>query len=226
MKKWNEQYPVNEIIVFENQDFIVANKPPGVKSQDDPNEGESLLAWLQQIKKKNLHLSNRLDRPVSGAVVFSKTKKGNLLLANQKKPSKKYIAIVSKWENPESDLHHYLKRDGTSKKAHLSKEAKSGYKACHIGCTLITQLDRYSVLMITPTTGRFHQIRVQLAHAGYPIRGDVKYGARRANKDRSIDLHALSTSIPSMDKEIFVAPLRTDGLWKTIADLDFFQEIF
>jgi len=113
-------------------------------------------------------------------------------------------------------LEHFLRRDGKQKKARVSEKQFSGFKKSQLEYKRVLQLDHVDVIDITILTGRFHQIRAQLSHAGLPIRGDVKYGARRSNKDRSIDLHAYSVSIPDYNIKLLAQANRQSPLWGRI----------
>ncbi len=223
MKMWTEEYSTSDLLIYEDKDIIVVNKPSGINTQDDQTGDLSLMSWIEKIKNRRLHIINRIDRPVSGIVLFSKNKIGNQLYNHQQELSKEYLAITKTIEPREGELKHFLFRDGRRKKAYVSEEKKPSYKECHLSYKTIHELDNYNVISIETHTGRFHQIRAQLAHIKVPIRGDVKYGARRANKDRSIDLHAYKMTIPSMDKVFSVAPIGRENIWKEISSLDIFE---
>lgn len=213
MKNWTETYPVDTLVIFEDENLLALNKPSGVNVQDDQTGDKSLLSWIQELRGRKYHLLSRLDRPVSGIVLLSKKRGHELDLFTV---HKKYRALVS-LEIPEAQsLSHYIKRDGRKRKSYISDKPQPGYKPCQLEYRRIKSLDRYALLEITTQTGRFHQIRAQLAHINCPIRGDVKYGARRSNKDRSIDLHAYQVLIPETDLNIKAVPLGREQVWEQL----------
>ncbi len=220
MKKWTDKNAQSDLVLYEDDLFIVLNKPAGVKTQDDDTPEISLLRWIEKIKRQKLHLVNRLDRPVSGVVLLSKSKKGNQIIQKNSQLSKKYVAITKPVVEKAKSLTHYILKDGKRKRAEISDAEKKGYKLCHLEYETFHQLDNYNLLLIKTFTGRFHQIRAQLAWIGYPIRGDVKYGARRANQDRSIDLHAWSLVLPDSGKEIKALPVGREKIWQDLLDLN------
>lgn len=206
------KYEFPDLIVHEDDNFLIINKPSGALSQDDQGTDLSMHAEAQSYATSQLYLINRLDRPVSGLLIFKKNKENIQGLSI----AKKYIGIVPKGENESQLLEHFLRRDGKQKKARISEKQFSGFKKCKLEYARVLQLDHVDVIDISLLTGRFHQIRAQLSHVGLPIRGDVKYGARRSNKDRSIDLHAYSISIPDYNISLLAKANRQSPLWKRI----------
>lgn len=213
--------PIGDQVLYNNHHLVAFNKPNGVPVQPDPTEDPSLLQLGATYCKTHLHLIHRIDRPVSGVVLLAKRKDAMQALHQQfrdREVKKTYLAIVAQAPPEESgELHHYLRKkkgkyqteilDGPEKEA---VEARLSYK-------LLGQSERYYLLQIDLHTGRYHQIRAQLAHIGCPIRGDAKYGFRRRNPDRSIDLHAWQlrfnhprTGLP----EHIVAPPPANPLWE------------
>lgn len=191
-----------EAIIWENEDYIIINKPAGVASQSSKTHVPSVWNLLEKERGKKFHLSNRLDQPVSGCVVFTKHNEENSLSPNGA-IHKVYYALVEKKEIPEkATLIHFLKRDAKRSKSICVDKKTEGYKKAVLHYTVIKELDNYIILKIIIRTGRFHQIRAQLAHVGLHIKGDVKYGARRKNSDRSIHLHAQEITLyPGLDNE-------------------------
>ena len=206
------EYEISELIAHEDDDFLIINKPAGVLSQDDQGNDVSIQALAQMHATVQLYLINRLDRPVSGLLIFKKNKENIQGLSI----SKRYLAIVPKGESEGQKLEHFLRRDGKQKKARISDKQFSGFKKSQLEYKRVLQLDHVDVIDVTLLTGRFHQIRAQLSHVGLPIRGDVKYGARRSNKDRSIDLHAYSISIPDYNIQLLAKSNRQSPLWTRI----------
>lgn len=209
---------ITEKIIWESEDFIVVNKPAGIASQSSKTHVSSVWTQLEEKRSEKLHLSNRLDQPVSGCLLFSKHKEDNTL----EKPviHKLYLAIVEKKDIPEQGtLINYLKRDGKKSKSICSDKKAEGFKKSVLHYTVLKELDNYLILKVVLRTGRFHQIRSQLSHYGVPIKGDVKYGARRKNKDRSIYLHAYELKLhPGQDHEkVILAEFPDDDtLWNEV----------
>ena len=209
-------------IVFQNAHFLVANKPAGIPVQPDPTSDISLLDLLEQQCKQPLFLINRIDRPVSGLVLFAKTKSDAALLSAQFKArtiEKTYLTVVKNAPvPPEAVLTHFIKakKSDANTVLALAKQQPNTEKATlqysTIGSTAV-----YTFLKIKLETGRHHQIRAQLAAIGSPIKGDVKYGARRANQDRSIHLHSWHIALhdPATNEILtFTAPLPNETLWQ------------
>ena len=220
MRKWNEYFQIDDLILHEDDQIIIVNKPPGINTQDDLTKDLSLIRYVSSAKRLKLHLANRIDRPVSGIVVM--LKKG-AHIKDYSNLVKHYLAIVPQ-EIPQNEiLQNYIKRDGRRKRAVVSAVQKEGYKLCKLEYQVIHRLEKYAVIQVLTYTGRFHQIRSQLSYAGFPIRGDVKYGARRGNKDRSIDLHAYQVHIPKLNKTIVARAMRRERIWDNLNSLDIFQ---
>ena len=222
-----EKHNIGERVRLKTNQVLVIDKPPGLPVQPDPTGDVSLLNLAKAYAKSELHLVHRLDRPTSGLVVFAKKKSGLADLQGQfaaGEVEKVYLAVVAKSLPAESgELQHHLRRDGRRKKAYVAKADDKGAKAATLRYRLVGRSERYWCYEVIPQQGRFHQIRAQLAAAGSPIKGDVKYGARRANKDRAIGLHAVSLQFraPVSGERIRV---RTDPpdepLWRALVDFD------
>jgi len=178
-------------ILFENDEIICINKKAGIPSQPDLTGDFSAFDEVKSYLKYEPFILNRIDRPVSGIVLFAKDKTAAKVYSgfiSSGKILKIYYAIVeNKPDKNEGILENYLTKKG--KKTYISRESNKGKKAI-LSYKYIGSGDRYHYLKISLKTGRFHQIRAQLANIGCYIKGDVKYGAKRANKDRSICLHA------------------------------------
>lgn len=169
-------------------------------------------------------LVHRLDRPTSGIVVFAKTSKALArmnAIFEKRDVEKVYWAIVQgKPPKKEDRLVHFLKKDQKKNKSqYFFKEVKDTKKAV-LSYKVVKELDHYSLLEIKLETGRHHQIRVQLAAIGCPIKGDLKYGFSRSNKDASVCLHAkkvIFEHLVSGDKLELEASLPTgENIWKHI----------
>lgn len=215
-------------ILYEDNHLLVINKRPGDIVQGDKTGDEPLNEKAREYiratyaKPGNVFLGtvHRIDRPVSGVVIFAKTGKA-LSRLNQlfqeKSVKKTYWAIVrNKPAQTEQKLTHYLiKNQEKNKSKAFPKEVRNGKKA-ELEYRLLLTLDRYYLLEIHPHTGRHHQIRVQLAAMGCPIKGDLKYGYDRPNEDASIHLHARKISFVHPVKKTPVeitAPPPDDVLW-------------
>jgi len=214
---------ISDLIIHKDHHLVAFNKTAGMPVQTDKSKDMSLLQLGIMYTKSHLFLINRIDRPVSGVVLMGKHKDIVTQITNSDKVRKTYLAIVNKGiSNEKAELTHYLKKDGQKNKALVSADKKEGYKESKLKYQLLKSMDNYDLLSIELVTGRFHQIRAQLAHLGHPIKGDVKYGARRKNRDRSIHLHAYQVELihPKSKKQInLTAPIpETDGLWKSVAE--------
>ena len=219
MKRSIKDYSYTDLILYEDEGFLVVNKPPGIKSQDDPSDKtQSLWNWAEQAINTRLHLHSRLDRPVSGAVVFTKLSREGKCKLDSSMIRKEYIAVVPKTLQNKGTLIHYVKRNSKRYRAEVSDQERVGFKEATLHFEICVQLLRYTALKIRIETGRFHQIRSQLGYIGLPIKGDVKYGARRSNKDRSIDLHSVSLKIPGIQGTIYAPPWQSEGIWKVISE--------
>jgi 23S rRNA pseudouridine1911/1915/1917 synthase len=206
--------------------LVVCNKPAGLPVQEDLTKDTSLHRLLQAYCKQDLYLCHRIDRPVSGLVILAKNTESAAIINEQLSKQlfiKEYLAIVEKKEIPsEGTLVNKLMKSSQKKKSFIheesdGKESILNYKVIHV-------LDQYLLLNIKLSTGRFHQIRSQLSFAGIPVRGDVKYGARRGIKDRSIGLHSWKAECihPSTKQVIrFEAPLPMNDIWPVIQQIIF-----
>lgn len=217
-------------VLYEDNHLIAINKKSGVLVQGDIT-GDSPLSDLTKdfLKKKYnkpgevyLGVPHRLDRPTSGLVLFAKTSKVlprlNKLF-EKKDIQKTYWAVVKKKPpKPEDTLINYLVRNHKKNKSFVTVESNKQAKKAELKYRVLQQMDKYYLLEIQPKTGRHHQIRVQLSHIGCPIRGDLKYGFERSNRDASIHLHAKSLEfIHPVKKEVIkiVAPPNgMDALWQ------------
>ncbi len=205
-------------ILFEDDYLYIVNKPAGVTVDSQNDEDTTILSSLEG---KRLHLVHRIDQVASGLVMVAKNPNSAeqfSRLFRYKKIRKTYIAIVTKGvAEREATISEKLVRNGKLRKAFVNEKGKKATLSyIRIGAT-----DKYDCLKVIIKQGRFHMIRCMLSHAGMPIKGDVKYGARRKNPDRSIDLHAYSlrfTHPVTQEIHNIVAPLRADNLWKACAE--------
>jgi 23S rRNA pseudouridine1911/1915/1917 synthase len=208
---------------------IVVNKRSGDIVQGDKTGDEPLSEKVKSYIAKEFNkpgnvfcgVVHRLDRPTSGAIVFARTSKGLSRLNDQFKErttQKVYWAIVEDMPaQKEGLLTHYLKRNEKQNKSYASDHETEGSKKAVLHYKWLQSSDKYHLLEITLETGRHHQIRCQLAKIETIIKGDLKYGARRSNKDGSICLHArqLEYDHPTSKERVKVtAPVPNDPLWQ------------
>lgn len=215
-------------VLYEDNHIIIVNKSSSEIVQADKTGdtplSEMVKAFLREKynKQGNVYIgvTHRLDRPVSGIVVFAKTSKAlarlNEMFA-KKDVKKTYWAIVCKMPpQEEGQLVNYLVKNEKQNKSYAYDKEVPNSKKSILNYKLIGKSDRYCLLEVDLQTGRHHQIRCQLAKIGCVIKGDLKYGAERSNKDGSISLHARSISFthPVSKQEInVVAPCPNDELW-------------
>lgn len=191
-------------VIYEDNHIIIVNKAPGEivqgdKTGDEPLS-ETVKRWLKEKYSKpgNVFCGvvHRLDRPVSGVVVFAKTSKALTRLnemLRQGKMHKKYYALVEGHRQKPADvLTDMLVSDGRINKTFVARPGQKDAKECKLSYSTVKKGERYTLLEVELITGRKHQIRAQLSYSGTPIKGDLKYGARRSNRDGSISLHARS----------------------------------
>lgn len=212
---------IGDLVLYKNNQLIAFNKPAAIGVQPDKTEDKSLLDFAEIYCKSKLQTIHRLDRPASGVVLFAKNKKALAHLNQQfkdRKIEKTYLAVV-KGVPKESTGHliHYLYKNAAKSKSIASLTENPGSKKAELHYKLIDKIDRYSLLEVKLITGRFHQIRSQLAAIDCQIKGDVKYGFKRGNKDRSIHLHAWKLGFEhpvSGEKVVLEAPLPQDNVWQ------------
>ena len=219
-------------VLYEDNHLIAINKNSGDIVQGDKTGDEPLSDKVKTYLKEKYDkpgnvfcgVIHRIDRPVSGVVLFAKTSKA-LARMNElfrtRDVQKIYWAIVKeKPKNEQGILVNYLLKDEkTNKSKVVGMDNKNGLK-CELEYKLISKTDNYYLLEIHPTTGRHHQIRVQMSNMGCPIKGDLKYGFARSNKDGSISLHArkLIFNHPvTKEKTEIVAPPPEDVVWQASA---------
>ena len=216
-------------VIYEDNHLIAVNKNcseivQGDKTGDAPLS-EIVGQWLKDKYNKTgnvfVGVTHRLDRPISGVVLFAKTSKALTRLNEMFREGeikKTYWAIVK--ERPketEAELIHYIVRNEKQNKSYAYDMEKPNSKKAILHYKVIAQSDNYFLLEIDLKTGRHHQIRCQLAKIGSPIKGDLKYGFPRSNPDGGISLHAQKAKFihPVSKQEIeIVAPVPDDKFWK------------
>lgn len=233
-------------VLYEDNHIIIVNKSSGEIVQGDKTGDTPLSETVKDYLKVKyakpgavfLGVAHRLDRPVSGVVVFARTSKALARLNRmfqQGEVHKTYWAIVETHPQPlstpsphyregrgESLLTHWLTRNEQQNKAYAYDHEVPGSKKAMLRYRPLAQGERYTLLEVQLMTGRHHQIRCQLAAIGHPIKGDLKYGARRSNPDGSISLHARRVEFihPVSHQSIIVeAPVPEDSLWQQLSAL-------
>ncbi len=218
-------------VVYEDNHIIIVNKTASEIVQGDKTGDVPLSETVKQYLKEKyqkpgnvfIGVTHRLDRPVSGLVVFAKTSKALSRLNEMFKNSevkKTYWAIVKQTPaETEGELVNYLVRNEKQNKSYAYDTEKPDSKKAVLHYRLIARSDNYSLLEVDLKTGRHHQIRCQLAKMGCPIKGDLKYGFPRSNPDGSICLHARRVRfVHPVSKELIdvVAPVPSDNLWRSL----------
>ena len=228
-------------VLYEDNHIIAVSKTcheivQGDKTGDTPLS-EMVKAYIKEKYQKPgevfLGVTHRLDRPTTGVVLFARTSKAltrlNAMFQSHELIRKTYWAIVEKTENGkvkgENDeairLEHYLWRNEKQNKSFVVKPGTKDAKRAVLSYRAIAQSDRYTLLEINLETGRHHQIRCQLAALGLPIKGDLKYGAKRSNPDGGISLHARKIEFvhPVSKQPISItAPVPDDRLWHALEE--------
>lgn len=218
---------IGSLIIYKNNQLIAFNKPATLTVQSDKTGDKAMINLAEIYTKSRLSLIHRLDRPASGIVLFSKTKSATQSLNAQfqdRKIQKKYLAVVKdKPDEASGTLVHYLRKNEKDNRTTAFAKEVAHSKKAELNYKLVGSIENYHLLEIDLITGRHHQIRSQLSAIGCPIKGDVKYGFRRGNKDRSIHLHAwkLSFSHPVTREQVdLVADLPDDNVWKAFGELN------
>lgn len=216
-------------VVYEDNHIIVVNKTASEIVQADKTGDTPLSETVKQYVKEKyqkpgnvfLGVTHRLDRPVSGLVIFAKTSKAltrlnEMFRAGEVK--KTYWAVVKNApKESEGELVHFLVRNEKQNKSYAYDKEVPNSKKAVLDYRLIGRSDNYYLLEVDLKTGRHHQIRCQLAKMGCPIKGDLKYGSPRSNPDGSICLHARRVRfVHPVSKELIElkAPLPEGNLWK------------
>ncbi|MBJ7881675.1 RluA family pseudouridine synthase [Gelidibacter salicanalis] len=212
-------------IVHENNDYIVVNKTAGLISEkssyeDCTVETQVLDHLLKNKPKPYIGVIHRLDRVTSGVLIFAK-KKSTLVAFNNlfssRQVQKTYLAIVKdKPAKTKATLTNFLVKNNLEKRADIVQSKSKEAQECSLSYQVIGENDFGYLLEIKPKTGRFHQIRAQLAHIGLPIIGDEKYGSDQAYLPLSICLHASQITYQLSDSEApqtFEAPLPKNDFW-------------
>jgi len=228
-------------VLYEDNHIIAVSKTcheivQGDKTGDTPLS-EMVKAYIKEKYQKPgevfLGVTHRLDRPTTGVVLFARTSKAltrlNAMFQSHEQIRKTYWAIVERTENGKVKtengeaikLEHYLWRNEKQNKSFIVKQGTKDAKRAVLSYRAIAQSDRYTLMEVNLETGRHHQIRCQLSAIGSPIKGDLKYGAKRSNPDGGIALHARKIEFihPVSKQPISItAPVPEDTLWKLLEE--------
>ena len=217
-------------VLYEDNHLIVAIKPAGVLSQSDGSNAPDMLTILKAyIKDKYqkpgevyLGLVHRLDRPVSGVMVFARTSKAASRLSEQirtRRVEKIYRCVVNGVLEGEGRLENFISKDEASNSVTISDVEKPGFKASYLDYRALASKDGMTLVEVKLGTGRSHQIRAQMAHAGHPLIGDQKYG-KKDNRTKDIALEAYKLSLEHPVKREFItfeAPVPDTFPWSLFA---------
>ena len=218
-------------IIYEDNHIIVVEKPVNIPSQSDKTGDKDLLTMIKEYLKEKYHkpgeaylgLVHRLDRPVGGVMVYAKTSKAAARLSEQirqKQFTKKYLVIVDgKMEQKQGILENYLWKNERTNTSKVVEEGTKNSKYAKLKYEVLKYVPEtnLSVLKITLETGRHHQIRVQLSHAGHSIYGDQKYGSRGKGKQIALWAYELSFIHPiTKEKLNFTDMPETIGTWSNL----------
>ncbi len=222
-------------ILFEDNHLLVVNKPAGVLVQGDKTGDETLADAAREyirVKYKKpgeayLGVVHRLDRPVSGVVIFTRTSKAlermNKLFRDREIKKTYWALIRNRPPQVEEELTHWIRKNTKINKAFAANSGSKGGQKAVLSYRLAGRIGESYLLEVNPETGRPHQIRVQLAKIGCPISGDVKYGSDKPNRDGNIHLHARAVEfIHPVRKEPvrLTAGLPDDQVWKLFKGID------
>jgi len=219
-------------VIYEDGDIVVVNKLAAVPVLPDKSGDSSLKDFVAALRPgKFVEPAHRLDRRTSGAVAFAKTKQCLAALSEafrEHRVRKTYWAVTENAPEPAAGtLRHRLIHDHRTNQAKAIPAGEdAGNDIAELSYELVGRSERYFLLAVKPLTGKTHQIRAQLSAAGYPVRGDLKYGARRSTRNGLIMLHAraLSLELPGMHRIDIVAdtppdePLWSAFVMETLAD--------
>ena len=218
-------------ILYEDNHLLAVNKDSGTLSQGDKT-GDLPITELakkylvEKYDKKGeayIGLPHRLDRPTSGIVLLAKTSKAlerlNKMFQEHKVQKTYWAVVANQPKRNQARLNHFLLRNPQKNRSDAHDHELAGSKKAVLDYQQILKLDHYFLLEVKPQSGRHHQIRSQLSAIGCPIKGDLKYGARRSNKDASIHLHARSLEfehpVKKVMMKIFAKAPEGDPIWKT-----------
>ena len=220
------------VVLYEDNHIIAVNKTCNEIVQGDKTGDTPLSEMVKAYIKEKYHkpgevflgVTHRLDRPTSGVVLFARTSKAltrlNEMFKSHEQIKKTYWAIVQGApKQPEARLENWLIKNESQNKSYIAKPHAKDAKQAILNYHTLVRGENYALLEINLETGRHHQIRCQLAAIGCPVKGDLKYGAKRSNPDGGICLHARKIEfIHPVSKEniCITAPVPDDALWRTL----------
>lgn len=221
-------------VIYEDNHIIVVEKIPNIPSQADKTGDTDMLSFVKSyIKEKynkpgNVYLGlvHRLDRPVGGIMIFAKTSKAASRLSNQVKEKifkKKYLAVVEgKFEKEEGTLENYLAKNTKTNASKIVNKSNKEAKLAKLDYKVLSynKQENLSLVEVNLHTGRHHQIRVQLSHAGHSIFGDQKYGTRGQGKQIALWAYELTIEHPITKEEMtFKCLPESNGTWCILRDV-------
>ena len=226
-------FTINDIL-YEDNHLIVVNKHVGDLVQTDPDQTEAIEDQIKAMIKLRDHkpgavylgVVHRIDRPVSGVVIFAKTSKALVRLNEMIREGqihKTYWAITeSRPAEEQGTLRHWIVRNARTNRSHAHISPKKEGKEAVLEYEVLGASTNYTLVEVDLKTGRHHQIRAQLSAVGCPIKGDLKYGAKRSNKDGGISLHSRRVEFKHPvrgEQMVITAPVpREDNLWRFFED--------
>lgn len=192
---------INDIpIIFEDEDILVTNKPVGILSEDSPKGEKGILSHLQNENRDNLYLLHRLDREVSGVMVFAKNKKSASALSTDIAKGKFYKSYLAVTDGvPESDEGVYkdlLFKDSKKNRSFVVNRMRKGVREASLEYAVLKRSEKNALVRVLLHTGRTHQIRVQFASRKTPLTGDGKYGSKVKNCNIALFSHKISFNHP------------------------------
>ena len=215
-------------ILFEDNHLIIINKKPGILVQGDITGDISLIEITKdyiknKYKKKGnvfLGLVNRIDRPTSGIVIFAKTSKAlsrmNEILRNREVQKIYWLIISNKFASNNGKIQGWFRKNSKQNKSYFFESQVTNSKFGSLSYKKLKTLDNYCLVEVELITGRHHQIRCSFSELGYPLKGDIKYGSKRSNKDGGIYLHSRRVEFThpvSKNKILLEADTPRTGLW-------------
>ena len=215
-------------ILFEDNHLIIINKKPGILVQGDITGDISLIEITKDYiknkynKKGNVFLGlvNRIDRPTSGIVIFAKTSKAlsrmNEILRNREVQKIYWLIISNKFASNNGKIQGWFRKNSKQNKSYFFESQVTNSKFGSLSYKKLKALNNYCLVEVELITGRHHQIRCSFSELGYPLKGDIKYGSKRSNKDGGIYLHSRRVEFihpVSKNKILLEADTPRTGLW-------------
>ena len=229
MKKSNTDLKLQKSeILFEDNHLIIINKKPGILVQGDITGDISLIEITKDYiknkynKKGNVFLGlvNRIDRPTSGIVIFAKTSKAlsrmNEILRNREIQKIYWLIISNKFASNNGKIEGWFRKNSKQNKSYFFESQVINSKFGSLSYKKLKALNNYCLVEVELITGRHHQIRCSFSELGYPLKGDLKYGSKRSNKDGGIYLHSRRVEFThpvSKNKILLEADTPRTGLW-------------